>query len=110
MVSKFGVLELECPAQLTPIEHLWDELEYQMCTKGSRLTSVPNLMKALVAETLEILDEILPSIVKANFMEGVADLYRCDGQLSTLLPIYCMECVGVWTFGDVVAQRSRNWN
>lgn len=45
--------ELKCPAQdpdPNPTEHLSDELEYQLCAKLPCMTSVPELISALVAE------------------------------------------------------------
>ena len=70
-----GVEELDWPAQspdLNPIEHLWDELEWQLRVRPNRPTSVPDLTNALVAEWKEVpiamflyLVESLPRRVEA---------------------------------------------
>lgn len=52
-MSKFGVEELDWPAQspdLNLIEHIWDELEQRLQTRPSRPTSVPKLTNALIEE------------------------------------------------------------
>ena len=53
---KIGVKELDWPAQcpdLNTIEHLWDELERRLRARSNRLTSVPDLTNALMAEWKE---------------------------------------------------------
>ena len=74
---EIGVEEFDWPAQssdLNPIEHLWDELECQMRARPNRLTSVPGLTNAVVAEWKQItpamfqhLVESLPRRVEAVF-------------------------------------------
>ena len=72
---EIGVEELDWPAQspdLSPIEHLWDELERRLRARPYRPTLVPNLTNALVSEWKQVpaamfqhLVESLPRRVEA---------------------------------------------
>ena len=72
---EIGVEELDWPTQspdLTPIEHLWDELECRLRVRFNCPISVPDLTNALVADwklvpaaLFQHLVESLPKRVKA---------------------------------------------
>lgn len=51
--AKAGVEEPECPAQnpdLSPTEHVWDELEHRLHPRRPHAPSLPDLTNALGAE------------------------------------------------------------
>ena len=87
---EISVKELDWPVQspdLTPINHLWDELEHRLCARPNCPTSVPYLTNALVAEWKQVpaamfqhLVESLPRrvevVIAAMFQHLVESLPR----------------------------------
>ena len=67
-LDEFGVEELDWPAQspdLSPIEHLCDELEWRLRVRPSRPTSVPDLTNALLDEWAKIPTDRLQNLVES---------------------------------------------
>jgi len=67
-MSKFGVEELDWPAQspdLNPIEHIWDKLEQRVQARPSRPTSLPDLTNVLLEEWSKIPINTLLNLVES---------------------------------------------
>ena len=86
-MTEFGVGELDWPAQspdLSPIEHLWDELEQRLRARSSCPTSVCDLTNALLEEWSKIPINTLLNLVESLLrrVEAVIAAKAKDGPMS----------------------------